>query len=386
MARDQDAARNMQRFARGRASRREATARQLVVASTSLEEEARAIFTECDHDGNGHLTFKEMCAAVRALSARDVPVVLDMASFEEKFEAADTNGDHRVCFDEFVTWYNYFLEWARHLDAQHKKAEAEVPPPKRLSKPPRGAHSRNTLQRQDTVQLSTEERDLVWEMRQYDGMAVVPKAPSEGAEASRARVATLLDADEMAKHGIAFIAGETAALRASFIKGMHRIGLCDALGKGKRGADALTMRVDRREFGAFACVALGKPDAGSITRLFEAALASARPEPLEFRTLCAALVPLLKGTRDERLGFGFRFYDANMTGSFTLEEIWEALRTTEPSSALETDLLQLAVERTPGQKVWLFDDYLKHVDAHGEHPVLVGCRAAFEAVVEEHEK
>ena len=34
-----------------------------------------------------------------------------------------------------------------------------------------------------------------------------------------------------------------------------------------------------------------------------------------------------------------------MTGSFTLEEIWEALRTTEPSSALETDLLQLAVAR-----------------------------------------
>ena len=61
-------------------------------------------------------------------------------------------------------------------------------------------------------------------------------------------------------------------------------------------------------------------------------------------------------------------------------------RTTEPSSALETDLLQLAVERTPGQKVWLFDDYLKHVDAHGEHPVLVGCRAAFEAVVEGQEK
>ena len=36
--------------------------------------------------------------------------------------------------------------------------------------------------------------------------------------------------------------------------------------------------------------------------------------------------------------------------------------------------------------MWLFDDYLKHVDAHGEHPVLVGCRAAFEAVVEGQEK
>ena len=71
VARQHLAAMEVQRFARGRASRREATARQLVVASTSLEEEARAIFTECDHDGNGHLTFKEMCAAVRALLSTD---------------------------------------------------------------------------------------------------------------------------------------------------------------------------------------------------------------------------------------------------------------------------------------------------------------------------
>ena len=59
------------------------------------------------------------------------------------------------------------------------------------------------------------------------------------------------------------------------------------------------MRIDRREFGAFACVALGKPDAGSITRLFEAALASARPEPLEFRTLPQYLAAKLSGGKPD---------------------------------------------------------------------------------------
>ena len=116
----------------------------------------------------------------------------------------------------------------------------------------------------------------------------------------------------------------------------------------------------------------------------------------------AAQAPHGRGRRSRlrRAADACRFFDGTRASRFddpraevclrdareALEALGEALRTTEPSSALETDLLQLAVERTPGQKVWLFDDYLKHVDAHGEHPVLVGCRAAFEAVVEGQEK
>ena len=66
---------------------------------------------------DGTIGFRQLTAVLRAmLKEEGVKARLDFETLEAKFEEADTNGDKRVSYDEFIAWYNHTVEWARRCE------------------------------------------------------------------------------------------------------------------------------------------------------------------------------------------------------------------------------------------------------------------------------
>ena len=113
---------------------------------------ASEVFYENDKDGNGKLGFRELCAAIRDLMNRaGIKTKLDMKGMEAHFEKADSDGDKSISLDEFVEWYNHFVEWSKRLQ--------ETKPAEEVLHTPRGGVK---------VTMTQQEQDLVYELQAFE--------------------------------------------------------------------------------------------------------------------------------------------------------------------------------------------------------------------------
>eukprot|EP00966_Prymnesium_polylepis_P329225 7384962-Prymnesium_polylepis.2 len=113
---------------------------------------ASEVFYENDKDGNSKLGFRELCAAIRDLMNRaGIKTKVDMKGMEAHFEKADTDGDKSISLDEFVEWYNHFVEWSKRLQ--------ETKPAEEVLHTPRGGIK---------VTMTQQEQDLVYELHAFE--------------------------------------------------------------------------------------------------------------------------------------------------------------------------------------------------------------------------
>lgn len=108
-----------QRGARARAADNPERLEAVMARASRLEAEAQALFVEADTDSSGYLGYKELTRLIRDLMKKaGVRVKLNMSAFDEFFAEADADGSSNISFDEFVEWYNHFLDYVRRAKSE----------------------------------------------------------------------------------------------------------------------------------------------------------------------------------------------------------------------------------------------------------------------------
>lgn len=316
---------------------------------------------------------------------------LNMQQFEAQFDAADTNGDRSVNFDEFVVWFNGFNDWARMMAAT---AERD------------GAAKRMASGRAVELELTEEDQALVFEMMHYDAKTAERKsmqrrteakakhgAMAAAAIASREQLIDLLvkrpsmmmtddEKGELRKIYMTAVSGDAygaagTGYKSSFQKANRsgRLSISSVNAEGETGReDALdgkvnTARMNEQECTEFARLIfdLRKGQEGFFgPMLFRSMLATRENSDgqISFAEMVGLIGPLAKGCISQRAAFIFGCYDVDSSGLLTQKEIYELACLAPVDGDFERDLVQLM--RHERKKAYTLADYIRHVKAGGE--------------------